>query len=389
MGETMTARTCRLALVAIAALAMAGPLGAQLPDRLDAGAGAGSGGSVFGWQPRVGVTGSVRALSLGSALLDWHGALARVAGPAVSMVEASTGARLAVGASEAGWWIGSDVIRRSGFKDVVEQPRVETGGWRRIGPVVVTISAARRNAALAEMRQISRRSTSFFVFQDTLTGRWDSTEVTRTLNDSARVSALRRWAETEAGLSWDGRRLSAALVIGARLASRGVPSGSWGSATVAVRLSSPVSLVVGAGTASGGRFALDGEHRFVTLGFRVRPHFAPTMPDARVAATAATIGELSVGPLGGSRYELSVIAPRARRVEISGDFTNWKPLALARAADGRWTATLVLSAGTHRLNARVDGGSWIVPPGLTTMSDDFAGEVGLLVIERRAEDAAR
>jgi hypothetical protein len=33
------------------------------------------------------------------------------------------------------------------------------------------------------------------------------------------------------------------------------------------------------------------------------------------------------------------------------------------------------------LNVRVDGGSWIVPPGLTTMSDDFAGEVGVLVIE--------
>jgi hypothetical protein len=30
---------------------------------------------------------------------------------------------------------------------------------------------------------------------------------------------------------------------------------------------------------------------------------------------------------------------------------------------------------------RVDGGSWVAPPGLTTMSDDFAGEVGLLVIE--------
>ena len=213
--------------------------------------------------------------------------------------------------------------------------------------------------------------------------------MTRTFNDSARVSELRRWAETEAGLSWDGRRVSAAVAVGARLASRGVPSGSWGSATLAVRLSSPLSLVVGAGTASGGRFALDGEHRFVTLGFRVRPQFAPTMPDARTAPAAATIGGLSVGSLGGSRYELSIIAPRARRVEITGDFTNWKPLALSRAADGRWTATLALPAGTHRINARVDGGSWVVPPGLTTMSDDFAGEVGLLVIEQRAEDATR
>ena len=385
----MTARTCRLAVLAAAFLVAGDSLRAQLPERVDAGVGAGSGGSVFGWQPRVGINGSVRAASLGSALLDWHGALARVTGSAISMVEASTGARLAVGGSANGWWMSADVIRRNGFKDAVEQPRIETGGWRRIGNVVVTISGARRNAALAEMRPITRSSTSYFVFQDSLTGRWDSTRVTRTINDSARVSELRRWGETEAGLSWDGRRLSAAVAIGARLASRGVPSGSWGSATLAFRLSSPLSLVVGAGAASGGRFALDGEHRFVTLGFRVRPQLAPTMPDAHTTPAAATIANLAVGPLGGSRYELSVIAPRARRVEITGDFTNWKPLALTRVADGRWTATLALSAGTHRLNARIDGGDWIVPPGLTTMSDDFAGEVGLLVIERRAEDATR
>ena len=385
----MTARTCRLAAVIAAFLAGAESLDAQLPERVDAGAGAGSGGSVFGWQPRVGVNGSVRAVSLGSARLDWHGALARVTAPAVSMVEATTGAKLTVGGSAMGWWVGGDVIRRAGFKDAVEQPRMETGGWRRIGNVVVTISAARRNAALAEMRTITRSTTSFFRFQDSLTGLWDSTEVTRTFDDSARVSELRRWAETEAGLSWEGRRLSAAIAIGARLASRGVPSGSWGSATLAMRLSSPLSLVVGAGTASAGRFALDGEHRFVTLGFRVRPQFAPSTPDAHPASAAATISGLSVGSLGGNRYELTVVAPRARRVEITGDFTNWKPLALTRAADGRWTATLDLAVGTHRVNARVDGGSWIVPPGLTTMSDDFAGEVGLLVIEKRAADATR
>ena len=385
----MTARTCRLAAVIAAFLAGAESLAAQLPERVDAGAGAGSGGSVFGWQPRVGVNGSVRAVSLGSARLDWHGALARVTAPAVSMVEATTGAKLTVGGSAMGWWVGGDVIRRAGFKDAVEQPRMETGGWRRIGNVVVTISAARRNAALAEMRTITRSTTSFFRFQDSLTGLWDSTEVTRTFDDSARVSELRRWAETEAGLSWEGRRLSAAIAIGARLASRGVPSGSWGSATLAMRLSSPLSLVVGAGTASGGRFALDGEHRFVTLGFRVRPQFAPSTPDAHPASAAATISGLSVGSLGGNRYELTVVAPRARHVEITGDFTNWKPLALTRAADGRWTATLDLAVGTHRVNARVDGGSWIVPPGLTTMSDDFAGEVGLLVIEKRAADATR
>jgi hypothetical protein len=287
-----------------------------------------------------------------------------------------------------GWWVGGDVFRRSQFRDAVERPRVETGGWRQLGQFVLSISAARRSAAMQGMSYVTHTSTSYFTYLDTITGKWDSTLVTRTIGDSSRVSDLRRWAETEASLSWDGRLLSGALLVGGRLASRGVPTGGWGSATLAVRLSSPLSLVVGAGTASGGRFALDGEHRYVTLGLRIRPRLASVTTGDR-STSVATASELAVVPLGGGRYELSLCAPRAHRVEISGDFTNWKPVALTRAPDGRWTMTRTLATGTHRLNARIDGGSWIVPSGLTTMSDDFAGEVGLLVIERREEGTPR
>jgi 1,4-alpha-glucan branching enzyme len=103
------------------------------------------------------------------------------------------------------------------------------------------------------------------------------------------------------------------------------------------------------------------------------------------------VSEFTVDSVGGGCYRLAVSAPRARRVEVSGDFTGWKPVILSRDADGRWTLTLPLTVGTHRLNARIDGGGWIVPPGLTTMSDDFAGEVGVLVIEgpRAKEDATK
>jgi len=30
---------------------------------------------------------------------------------------------------------------------------------------------------------------------------------------------------------------------------------------------------------------------------------------------------------------------------------------------------------------RIDGGAWIVPPGLLSMVDEFGGPVGLLVVE--------
>jgi len=30
----------------------------------------------------------------------------------------------------------------------------------------------------------------------------------------------------------------------------------------------------------------------------------------------------------------------------------------------------------------VDGGEWVAPPGLVTVSDEFGGEAGLLVIDQ-------
>jgi hypothetical protein len=64
-----------------------------------------------------------------------------------------------------------------------------------------------------------------------------------------------------------------------------------------------------------------------------------------------------------------------------GDFTEWQPVALGRTADNTWMVTLPLSPGTYRMNLRVDGGPWGVPPGATPLADDFGGMVGVLRIE--------
>jgi 1,4-alpha-glucan branching enzyme len=76
----------------------------------------------------------------------------------------------------------------------------------------------------------------------------------------------------------------------------------------------------------------------------------------------------------------NVYAPRARRVELMGDFTDWHPVELSREADGRWTVTLPVASGAHRLNIRVDSGDWIVPPGVTPVKDEFNGVVGTVII---------
>jgi 1,4-alpha-glucan branching enzyme len=78
---------------------------------------------------------------------------------------------------------------------------------------------------------------------------------------------------------------------------------------------------------------------------------------------------------------LKVSAPRARILEITGDFTNWLPVQLRPSGGGWWSTALPISPGKYQMNLRIDGGAWTVPPGLLSMLDEFGGTVGLLVIE--------
>jgi hypothetical protein len=47
----------------------------------------------------------------------------------------------------------------------------------------------------------------------------------------------------------------------------------------------------------------------------------------------------------------------------------------------RWVVDVAALAGLHRANIRVNGGRWTSPPGLASMDDDFAGEVGIFVVQ--------
>jgi hypothetical protein len=94
---------------------------------------------------------------------------------------------------------------------------------------------------------------------------------------------------------------------------------------------------------------------------------------ARATVRVETDGE-------GDRRMLRVRAPGAHRVEVMGDFTGWEPLELAPSGE-LFSAEVAISAGTHRLVVRIDGGDWAAAANTPTVDDDFGGRVGLLVIE--------
>ena len=54
----------------------------------------------------------------------------------------------------------------------------------------------------------------------------------------------------------------------------------------------------------------------------------------------------------------------ASRVEITGDFTDWAPVELTAMGGGRWETALTIPPGLHQVQIRLDGGEWLVPPGL-------------------------
>lgn len=116
--------------------------------------------------------------------------------------------------------------------------------------------------------------------------------------------------------------------------------------------------------------------RFVSIGLRLERgrrqqvdwYLPPEVPPFRIDTLT-----------GGARA-VRVRAPRALKVEISADFTDWTPVPMRRVKDGEWEAVLPIAPGTYRVSLRVDGSPWAAPPGLVPVMDEFNGEVGLVVI---------
>jgi 1,4-alpha-glucan branching enzyme len=107
-----------------------------------------------------------------------------------------------------------------------------------------------------------------------------------------------------------------------------------------------------------------------------------TQPDSSTAAGAVpVITRFIADKRRSGAVTLRIDAPGAQIVEVSGDFSDWTPMPLARAGDGLWALTLPITPGKYQMNVRLDGGKWLVPPGLLPMLDEFGGSVGLLVIE--------
>lgn len=153
----------------------------------------------------------------------------------------------------------------------------------------------------------------------------------------------------------------------------GVSGTRWVSTTVGVQVALgtyPVDFTQGF---PGGQY--------VSLSLRIAPRRSAPMPLALAGQPGpgnTDVRTFQVLRVGRDSVRITVLAPRARSIDIMGDFTLWTPRSLTSSSSGLFQLTVAVAAGTHQLNVRVDGGPWLVPPGLTPLKDEFGGSIGLL-----------
>jgi hypothetical protein len=208
-----------------------------------------------------------------------------------------------------------------------------------------------------------------------------------------------RYTDAELAVRFDLARAELGFAGGVRAGDRlptfGGSSRGWGSVSITGWVAPNAAVVASAGSYPvdfaqgfpGGRFLSIG----VRFGSRTshRDHAsdaAGTMAALGIAASAPNVSTpesvlaLRVGDDGVGGRVIRVQALRAATVELMGDFTRWEPIRLKSAGSGWWTVTLPIESGTHEVNVRANGRAWMVPPGLTSLDDEFGGVVGVLVV---------
>jgi hypothetical protein len=277
--------------------------------------------------------------------------------------------------STSGVWIGSG-LEQTHLDDVRwRTPTVAGGFWRQRRNLLLSVSSERRGIASNEW-VVNTRDVRLPDSTASDTG-WIRSDYTRTFVDTVLAARARRWIDTEGRMSWARGRTGLTLVVGGRPATGPVKGAVWGSGAATIQLFRPLALTLGGGAE---RIAVAGPSRvrsFTRVAFRLTSDaFTSPHPTAVVASAA----EFAVRPIDSVTYSVTIRAPGARVVELSGDFNGWKPIRLTRTAPDRWEASISVTPGSYRMNVRVDGGTWAAPPGTPTVSDEFKGTVGIVIV---------
>ena len=296
----------------------------------------------------------------------------------IAVSKLGTDARLSYKTNRSGLWVGRELSRDDKSTPMSSVPRGSAGLWHQWGTAVASISVSafggnqQTISTTREMKYNEAKRNAPAGVRDTLQ---DSIPVT--VVDTTRDR--RGWNDAEFSLNWGVGRLALRGSLGARVLTRRQPNEMWGQVQGTYALASDIALIASGGVHPSSVAYGVSRARFMQLGVRIAPSalLKPRVPlGVRPAAVAFEVSDVAQG-----QRTLRIRVPSARTVELSGDFTGWKPITLRRGDDERWEATLPIAPGMHRIAIRVDGESWAPPPGVSTVSDEFQGTVGVIVVK--------
>lgn len=265
------------------------------------------------------------------------------------------------------------------------------GAWARVGRVQVSTSA-RATTAGAVMEPYTRTHETIVDSTD-LRPRFDST-AGRWVSDTVHLGPMTRYTYSDGerrrpivvtDVSMDAVTafgpVAMSLAGGVRHATMEGPGERWASLRATYMLHDGLGISLQAARLATDRLRALPARAELQLGVTLRPRAGASPPPVALPASAAPVARrFAVEPLGDGRVTLVVHAPGARSVELMGDFTAWRIVALERGRGDRWHVTLAVASGVHQVNLRVDGGAWAPPPGLGVGDDGFGGTFGLLVL---------
>ena len=73
-------------------------------------------------------------------------------------------------------------------------------------------------------------------------------------------------------------------------------------------------------------------------------------------------------------------APKAKSVELIGDFNDWLPLAMTPSVDGWWRAQVELCHGHHQYQFLVDGQPMLDPHATGMVRNERGERVSLIAV---------
>jgi hypothetical protein len=124
------------------------------------------------------------------------------------------------------------------------------------------------------------------------------------------------------------------------------------------------------------------------VGIGVLGGFALTHRDGRSPAGQVSPAAASAQLPASDRvvvHEFVLLAPKAQRVSLVGDFNGWSDAAapMKRTADGKWVVEVKLPPGLHRYSFEVDGShgsTFIADPRAMRAPDDGFGPSSLVLV---------